>query len=314
MQIELTSLLSLKLSSRLILGTGKTVTVVESILQTLKATRNDPAARILVCAPSNTATDVIVQRLVSHIQTTEMLRLMAYSRDSSTVPEDIMQYTNYDQESDSFVVPDLNKLKGYRILAATISSGSKLPNNGLANHFTHVFVDEAGHQTEPETLGCLVSVTRQDILPSITLAGDPKQLGPIIRSDLAKKFGLDKSLLERLIQLPPYQRNESASHYDTRHMTKLIRNYRSHEAILELPNKLFYDGDLIVAADAMRRRRFSDWEHLPKRGFPVIFHGVEGEDMREMHSPSWFNPDEVPTMICAPLSRAGEHRVIGSSF
>jgi len=281
-------------------GTGKTVTVVESILQTLKATRYDQEARILVCAPSNTATDVIVQRLVGHVQSTEMIRLMAYSRDSSTVPEDIMQYTNYDQENDSFLVPDLNELTGYRIVAATISTGSKLPNNGLVDHFTHVFVDEAGHQTEPETLGCLISVTKQDRLPSITLAGDPKQLGPIIRSDLAKKFGLDKSLLERLIQLAPYQRRDGidfASHYDTRHMTKLIHNYRSHEAILELPNELFYDGDLIVAADAMRRRRFSDWEHLPKRGFPVIFHGIEGEDMREMHSPSWFNPDEVQQVL-----------------
>ena len=230
-----------------------------------------------------------------------MIRLMAYSRDSSTVPDDIMQYTNYDQESDSFLVPELNKLTGYRIVAVTISTGSKLPNNGLVDHFTHVFVDEAGHQTEPETLGCLVSVTKQDRHPSITLAGDPKQLGPIIRSDVAKKFGLEKSLLERLIQLPPYQRcdgvEQSESHYDTRFMTKLIHNYRSHEAILELPNELFYDGDLIVAADAMRRRRFSDWEHLPKPGFPVIFHGIEGEDMREMHSPSWFNPDEVQQVL-----------------
>ncbi|KAG8954835.1 hypothetical protein FRC04_010317 [Tulasnella sp. 424] len=42
-------------------GTGKTITVVEAIRQVL---RNDPQARILACAPSNSAADLIAQRLV----------------------------------------------------------------------------------------------------------------------------------------------------------------------------------------------------------------------------------------------------------
>ena len=42
-----------------------------------------------------------------------------------------------------------------------------------------------------------------------------------------------------------------------------------------------------------RTHRFVDWEHLPKRGYPIIFHGVKGEDMREANWPSWFNPDEA---------------------
>ena len=76
-------------------------------------------------------------------------------------------------------------------------------------------------------------------------------------------------------------------------ITKLIRNYRSHARILDIPNATFYNGDLIAEADMTRSHRFVDWEHLPKRGFPIIFHGVEGEDMREANSPSWFNPDEA---------------------
>lgn len=74
---------------------------------------------------------------------------------------------------------------------------------------------------------------------------------------------------------------------------KLVRNYRSHREILKLPNELFYDGDLVGSADITRSHRFVDWEHLPKRGFPVMFHGIEGEDTRESNSPSWFNPDEA---------------------
>ena len=132
--------------------------------------------------------------------------------------------------------------------------------------------------------------------PVIVLAGDPKQLGPIIRSDISKAFGLEKSLLERLSQREPYQRRDEpdsvGNHYDKNMITKLIRNYRSHARILDIPNATFYNGDLIAEADMTRSHRFVDWEHLPKRGFPIIFHGVEGEDMREANSPYWFNPDE----------------------
>ena len=35
--------------------------------------------------------------------------------------------------------------------------------------------------------------------PQLVLAGDPKQLGPIVRSDSAKIGGLDISILERIL-------------------------------------------------------------------------------------------------------------------
>ena len=40
-----------------------------------------------------------------------------------------------------------------------------------------------------------------------------------------------------------------------------------------------------------------NWTGLPKRGFPVLFHSVIGEDMREERSPSFFNPSEVAVVI-----------------
>ncbi len=42
----------------------------------------------------------------------------------------------------------------------------------------------------------------------LILAGDPKQLGPILRSPIALKFGLQLSLLERLMANPVYGRGE----------------------------------------------------------------------------------------------------------
>jgi superfamily I DNA and/or RNA helicase len=141
----------------------------------------------------------------------------------------------------------------------------------------------------------------QSTAQQLVLAGDPKQLGPIVRSSLAKAFGFEVSLLERLMGRDVYARDEhsmaTSGGYNSAFVTKLVNNYRSHPAILHLPNGLFYDGDLVACADhSTISHVLTSWEHFPKGikpDFPVIFHGVEGEDKREGSSPSWFNSDEV---------------------
>ena len=84
---------------------------------------------------------------------------------------------------------------------------------------------------------------------------------------------------------------------NSRFFTKLLKNYRSHPAILTQPNQMFYDDELQACADVMLRESLCSWEGLPKRGFPVVFHGVVGEDMREERSPSFFNPQEVNVVV-----------------
>ncbi|KAI0263051.1 P-loop containing nucleoside triphosphate hydrolase protein [Gloeopeniophorella convolvens] len=66
-------------------GTGKTVTIVEAIKQIL---RLDPIARLLVCAPSNSAADIIAQRLSGTLGTNSLFRFYAPSRERKTVPAD----------------------------------------------------------------------------------------------------------------------------------------------------------------------------------------------------------------------------------
>ena len=83
----------------------------------------------------------------------------------------------------------------------------------------------------------------------MVLGGDPKQLGPVIHSPAAKKHGLSTSLLERLLARPMYAKSTTGRHlafngYNPNYITMLIRNYRSHELLLQVPNALFYDGAL----------------------------------------------------------------------
>ena len=72
-----------------------------------------------------------------------------------------------------------------------------------------------------------------------------------------------------------------------------MENYRSHSSILSLYSDTFYHGELEPRADAAVASLMCDWEGLPRKGFPLVFHGVRGEDMREGNSPSWFNPVEI---------------------
>lgn len=36
-----------------------------------------------------------------------------------------------------------------------------------------------------------------------------------------------------------------------------------------------------------------DYERLPQKGVPLIFHGVSGTETRDPSNPSFFNPEEV---------------------
>ena len=78
---------------------------------------------------------------------------------------------------------------------------------------------------------------------------------------------------------PLYCRNEDqfSDHvcYDPLLVTKLINNYRSHPAVLKLPSAVFYHDELKPCADVRMRECLCEWEKLPNKGFPVIFHGLK---------------------------------------
>jgi helicase MOV-10 len=100
-------------------GTGKTTTLVEAILQFVKS---EPMLKVLVCAPTNTAADLLCKRL-TQMNTTEMLRLMAYSRNPREVDPEVLRYTN--QEDGQFVMPPIAEIKEKRVVVATLSTASR---------------------------------------------------------------------------------------------------------------------------------------------------------------------------------------------
>ncbi|KAM9350970.1 putative helicase mov-10-B.1 [Symphorus nematophorus] len=272
-------------------GTGKTVTLVEAIKQIEKT---QPSCHILACAPRNDATDLLCKKIVEHVDKHKVFRMYAKSCDPKSVPEQLKACSNL--EGKNYHFPAKEKLMEYKIMVTTLFTAGRLITRGIPEgHFTHVFVDEAGHAVETECLIPLAGLLRAET-GQVVLAGDHKQLGPIIKSSFALKYGLGVSLLERMMNdFPLYQKNEGV--FNKRFATKLLHNYRSHPAILKIPNKLFYDGELQVSADEILRNSYCKWEYLPKKGFPVIFHGVNGVEVLECGSPSHFNVAEVEELM-----------------
>lgn len=176
-------------------------------------------------------------------------------------------------------------------------------------HWTHLLFDEAAQAHEPDSLIPLSAMlpispsasnssseTQVPIPPQIVFCGDTQQLGPRIWSDEARTRDLDNSLLGRL-----FLRSAYADHPESRRhlrqapkktltmkkkarlerqtpcqpdipFSNLIRNYRSHTAILCGPSAMFYEDTLVpCASEAVLTSRLPEWQGLLRPGFPVSF-------------------------------------------
>jgi len=235
-----------------------------------------------------------------HVPQKDLLRYVAPSYNYNFIDDAIKPYTNY---KDDYYHPPLAKLLTYRIVITTLVTASRLVNAGTpSNHFSYVFIDESGQATESETLipiaGILTAAEKQGMINGqIVLAGDPKQLGPIIQSQKALEYGYGISMLERLMNTCDIYKKGNDGQYNKNVLTKLVQSYRSHYAILQVPNKLFYDGELTACGDKSQTHVALGWENLPNKKMPVIFHGVNGKDEQEANSPSFFNLQEIDIVV-----------------
>jgi len=282
-------------------GTGKTVTIVESIKQVWRYFHN---CRIIATGPSNAVVDLLTRRLLEHIPKRHILRIHAASRDWNSVPSQIQNVSNYNFKEGCYYYPSLDELCNYKIILCTLVTAGRLVTAQFPpKHFSHVFVDEAGNSLEPESIIPIAGILLPHMSKNhaigghVVLAGDPKQLGAIVRSPLAEKYQLGKSLLERLMERDLYKKDSESGNYNVKFITKLKKNYRSHPDIINVSNKLFYDNELEACADETARTSLCSWEGLVTANFPVVMHAVSGRDQREASSPSFFNPQEVSVVL-----------------
>lgn len=108
------------------------------------------------------------------------------------------------------------------------------------------------------------------------MAGDPKQLDAVTISRNAEDLGYRTSLLEHLCKLPLYQRDEKTKKYNNNYITQLVKNYRSHPAILKIPNERFYENTLKTYAAKSITDWYIDSKFLPSKKFPIVFKSVQG--------------------------------------
>jgi len=155
---------------------------------------------------------------------------------------------------------------------------------------------------EPEAM--IPIKTMADRWTNIVLAGDNKQLGPNIRSQVAGALGLRLSYLARLMAREVYDLKSMAGST----MIKLVKNFRSHPAILEYSNDKFYNGELQPCGDPVLTHSLLRSD-LIKKDFPVIFYGIIGKDEREGSSPSFFNIDEATRVKNYCLELIGDRRL-----
>jgi superfamily I DNA and/or RNA helicase len=106
-----------------------------------------PSKKVLACAPSDAAADVICQRLTNYFSNKQLLRLNWWQRLPDSVPINIRNYTT-SFSSESFDLPDLTKLKTYDIIVATCGAAgslrySFLRSSALAAHKSSTVIKEA---------------------------------------------------------------------------------------------------------------------------------------------------------------------------
>lgn len=316
-------------------GTGKTKTMVELTLQ-LHLTHH--TAHVLLCAPSDSASDTLVSRLQKYLKPSQLLRLNSPARSFPEVPESILPFCFVDE--DLFGLPPFEQLMKYRVVVVTCRDAEILLRGRLSNkdlyelevgvhgmihpeqppirpqlHWTALLCDEAAQSTEPEFLIPLsVAAPPEDFassgmpLPVLVLAGDQNQLGPRTASKLP---AMQTSLFARLLDRPLYRDHPLARSQQsggvmrplTQQMlpilrpafTNLIRNYRSHPAILSIPSSLFYFDTL--EPQASNTDALLEWNGWRGRGWPVLFASNTGKDEIEHDGGGWFNVTEAE-MAC----------------
>ena len=248
-------------------GTGKTTTLVEAIYETLRREN-----QVLVCAQSNMAVDWISEKLVDRginvlrignpTKVNDKMLSFTYERRFESHPDypqlwairkSIRQLRANRKRGDHSFHQKLERLKERetelelrirnqlfreaRVIASTLVGSANRLLDGMK--FGTLFIDEAAQALEA---ACWIPMRRAT---RVILAGDHCQLPPTIKSVAAMKGGLDKTLMQRIVERKPEA------------VTLLKMQYRMNEAIMRFSSDWFYHGE-VEAAPMMKYRGILD--------------------------------------------------------
>lgn len=107
---------------------------------------------------------------------------------------------------------------------------------------------------------------------------------------------LGLSLMERAMTKPRYSLNADKT-YNKNYVTQLLDNFRSHPAILQFSNILFYEGKLRAKVQEPERSFVTSWSHLPNARFPVLFHCSKQPSKIVEGGTSSYNQKEVDLVL-----------------
>jgi superfamily I DNA and/or RNA helicase len=299
-------------------GTGKTTTLVQAIVQVLKHEK-----QVMVSAPSNTAVDVMTERLAK--EGVKVLRIGHPAR----VTEELWPNT---LEARFENHPDHKELKKLRKETEQIRARAlkfkrnfgheereerkRLLNEAadirkMANKLELQIMESV--LAEAQVICCTPVGSTHDLLESLqvrtvfldeaaqcltplaliplmkgrrlVLAGDHWQLPPTVKSVEAGKQGLAETLFEKLIARFPNQ------------SVMLDTQYRSHQHIMEFSSRKFYHHGLHAHASvALKKLKDSDSPLFD----PVHFVDTAGCSYLEWQNPetlSYKNPEEASLVI-----------------
>ena len=287
-------------------GTGKTTTLVELIGQLI-----DDGQQVLACAPSNTAVDNLLERLVN--QGRRAVRLGHPARVAESLREsslDAKVQNHPDMKIVQELMDEADRMfrKASRYTRAKPARGQrqeyrqagrdlKKDARRLEQQVVHHVLDRAEVICATTTLddellgdrhfswliideacqstepGCWVPLMRAD---RVVLGGDHCQLPPTVISTDAAKQGFAVSLMERTVKL-----------YGDRCTRQLDVQYRMHEAIMDFSASQFY-RDNLTAHESVAQHQLAELEHvnaIASEEPPVTFYDTAGANWDEELEP-----------------------------
>ena len=301
-------------------GTGKTTTLVQAILETIRRER-----RVLVCAPSNTAVDLLTEKLAE--RGVNVIRMGNPSRVSDlllqhTLDAQIMNHKSYAElrsmrqtaeqyreQAGKFkrhfgweereqrrllkqqahdLLQESDQLERYITedlleQVQVITCTLVGASNRAIRHLTYetVFIDEAAQALEP---GSWIPISKAN---RVVLAGDHQQLPPTVKSEKAARDGLRETLFEKCIKRQP-------------NVARMLETqYRMHELIMEFSSQQFYDGRL-VAAPSVAHADLPAYDPRFAPDLAVEFLDTAGFGFQELtiaESRSTANPEEADLLL-----------------